>query len=143
MLKNTLWSEWFFVVFINVIMEFFWEKLQQLSNWLHEINFGICLILQLSGDVIDLICFGVELINIFAVLISSYLHNWNVRILIYDEKYFAANFNQRKMLLIKLSESLLGLLAVNVKRWYFFKVLNYIRQLPIRGWLYHVLMVFE
>jgi hypothetical protein len=96
-------------------MQFFRENLQQLSDWLHEVNFSVCLILELSCDVIDLISFGLELVNVVAVFVSSYPHDGNGRILFYDKKYFVVDFYERKVLLIELPECLLGLLAFEVE----------------------------
>ena len=96
-------------------MQFFRENLQQLSDWLHEVNLGVCLILELSCDVIDLISFGLKLVNVVAVLVASYPHDGNGRILFYDKKYFAVDFYERKVLLIELPECLLGLLAVEAE----------------------------
>ena len=64
---------------------------------------------------IDLICFGLELVNVVAVLVSSHLHDGDGGILGYEEKYFAVDFYERKVLLIELPECLLGLLTVEVE----------------------------
>lgn len=67
-------------------MKFFRKNLQQFCDWLHEINLLICLIFELSSDVVNLIWFGIELVDVVPVLIASYPHDGNVWILCYHKR---------------------------------------------------------